>query len=212
MSELDIDRAISILESTVPRRGAQGPKAGYHVGHSVMTVLHLSDLKRLSRADLSELLGLSEGTVKTLIAYMQLSHVVVTSSVGTSLSGLGLELASALREVVASWREVKLFYLVTDTHSVAFRLSPRNLKPLNPLLLRDAVIKHGGTGSTLLTFSNCKFVIPFVSDDLASSSREDAEELKKLSPQEGDVIVVVSSRSVALAETSFAAALVELLR
>jgi hypothetical protein len=209
---LDVGRAISILESTVPKGRVPGPRAGYHIGHSVMAVLHLSELKRVSRWGLSRLLGVSEGTVKTLIAYMQLAHIVATSSAGTSLSGFGFEVASALREVVASWREVKLFYLVTDAHSVAFRLMPANLKPLNPLALRDLVVKYGGTGSTLLTFSDGKFSIPFVSDDLASSSREDVEELKKLSPGDGDVLVVVSSRSVASAETSFAAALVNLLR
>lgn len=196
----------------MPKGRAPGPKAGYHIGHSVMAILHLSYLKRISRGGLSNLLGLSEGTVKTLIAYMQLAHVVATSSAGTSLSGLGIEVASALREIVASWKEVKLFYLVTDAHSVAFRLIPANMKPLNPLTLRDLVVKYGGTGSTLLTFSKGKFSIPFVSEDLASSSKEDAEELNKLSPQEGDILVVVSSKSVALAETSFAAALVSFLR
>ena len=210
-NNLDIKEAILLMRSVVPSNKGPGPRVSFHIGHVVMTTLFISDQNRISRQTLAESLGASEGTVKTLIAYMQLTHIAMTSSSGTGLTGFGSEVALAFRGVVQMWKDVKVYYVATDLSAVAFKLRKQSISPLSVISLRDGVVKYGGTGATLAIFSNGKFTIPLVTEDLSSVSNDDVNELKKLNPKDQEIIVIVSARSAAIARTAFVASLTDIL-
>jgi len=79
------------------------------------------------------------------------------------------------------------------------------------LKVRDNVVRLGGTGAVLLSYREGRVEIPYVAEDLKSVSSSDYGEICKISPREGDSIIIVGGENRGLALRALGSVLLELL-
>lgn len=182
------------------------PKS-FHIGHVVLAMFELDREKPISREKLSSLLGLGGGAIRSLLTRLSLNHLISITYRGIRLRGIGIEVSKKLRETINGPFEVELEYLSVDTYNVAFIIKSVDKEKFKPLEVRDLVVRFGGTGATLCIYKEDKIEVPFVIDNLARQSLHDYYRIKKLGPNEGDLILIVSAPSLTSAKVSGAAAI-----
>jgi len=160
----------------------------YTPGHILLTILHIGE-GSVSRAKLQRLLGLGDGSVRSMVNYMKEHGLISTSKAGSRLTPRGMGLLKRLRLHVPDLRKTSLDYLSVGRVNYAAVL--RNVEPPGALKIRDMAVRLGGTGAVLLSWMEGSLRIPHVADDLRSVSVKDYEELSKIILKDGDFILVV---------------------
>jgi DNA-binding MarR family transcriptional regulator len=160
----------------------------YTPGHILVTILHAGD-GSVSRAKLQKLLGLGEGSVKSMVKCMKKHGLISTSASGSRLTGRGIGVFKRVRLHVPELRKTVLDYL--SVGRVNYTAVLRNMEPLDALKIRDMAVRLGGSGAVLLSLKEGCLKIPYVAEDLRSVSAKDYEELSKMSLKEKDSILIV---------------------
>lgn len=160
----------------------------YTPGHVLLTILHIGE-GTVSRAKLQRLLGLGEGSVKSMVKCMKKYGLISTSASGSRLTGRGIGVFKRVRLHVPELRKTGLDYL--SVGRVNYTAVLRGIEPLDALKTRDMAVRLGGSGAVLLTQKEGGFRIPYVAEDLRSISLKDYEELSKMSIKDNDLILIV---------------------
>jgi len=204
---MELKEALNILQNIL-KQDESRPKS-FHIGHLVLAIIELSQEAPISREKLSNLLGLGSGAIRSLLLRLVMNHLVSVTSRGIRLKGTGIEISNTIKRCIRGPFEVELEYLRVDSMNVVFVIRDECGKKINPLKIRDLVVRYGGSGSTLCYFSNNKIEIPYVTSNLTELSSHDYFKIKKVGLNEGDTILVVSAPSVVSAKVSGAAAIAE---
>ena len=167
----------------------------------------------VGRIKLSEILGLSGGTTRTLVWHLRKEELIEVSRSGMTLSKFGEKVFSHLKSRISREMEIPESPLTVGPFNMAVLV--RNVASLvkNGLEQRDAAIKVGASGATTLVFNRNKLTIPGVGVDLSQNIKTTRNTLiSKLKPRDGDVIIIGSANEKRSAELGAKAAAFELLK
>ncbi|MEM2869999.1 MAG: DUF4443 domain-containing protein [Thermoplasmata archaeon] len=162
----------------------------------------------MGRQRLSEVLGLGEGSVRTLLSFLRSRNLLVIDKVGVRLNERGIrELeATGLKTASVNARELSV-----GECDVAVRVRGAARRVKDGLRQRDAAVMAGADGATTLVFRGGRLLMP-PKTDIESSCPELAKEVRAaFELEEGDAIVIGSARSRRAAEDGAIAAAVDLI-
>jgi len=189
------------------RVGRVGAPRSFGLGHLLLALYYIDENARVSRERLGMQLGLGGGAVKSLISKLRESSLIRTSKGGNVLSDDGLKIVRGLRAVVPTISVISVRSLSTGKESVAAIIRGVDVKGLDPISMRDEVIRAGGTGATTLLFDGNSIRVPGVYDDLAAISGSDVEALTRLNLRRGDIVLIAGGNDRRAAGIACAAAI-----
>lgn len=175
--------------------------------HILKALWHIQQMEPLGRKELSEHLGIGEGSARKLLAYLEEQFWVSTSRQGISLSFSGKELLDGIGLMA---KEVHAGNITVGDVDFAIRLRALAKNVTNGIGQRDEAIKVGASGATTLLFrKKLEFTDGFGAD------RADARASRVLSKDfeltDGDVLIIGCSPEPHLAmDGAFAAAVLTL--
>ncbi|MGQ9690613.1 MAG: DUF4443 domain-containing protein [Thermoproteota archaeon] len=180
----------------------------FSLGH-VLLIIFYTGMGRISRSKVKGLLGLGEGSVKSLFKFMRSQGLLATSRGGSGLTPRGARLLDLLRKHIPDFRKADLGYLSVGKFNYAIVLRRLNIPAV--LKIRDEAVKLGGTGAVVMFFKEGVIKIPYGSDDLKTLSPEDYRELSQMSLVDNDCILVVGGETEAYAISALGSILFELI-
>lgn len=139
----------------------------------------------VGRKTISELLGLGEGSVRTLLRKLSKMNLIESSQRGHTLSEEGRELVERLSK---SFSEVHAVGRVEGYP--AYAIVVRNPPEFKSIELRDEAIRFFAKGAMILVVKNGEVVFPEDGRPLRETMPELAERLSVLRSEEGDMVVV----------------------
>ena len=145
--------------------------------------------RRTGRAALARLLGVGEGTARTVINSIAEKNLVSSSPAGHKLTFRGSALLASIRESAVSLQPVAASRLTFGLPSHAIQL--RGVAAVGPLRLRDEAVRCGAAGAVYFVFGrDGLFMPPFHS----KTHREYQRELRALAHhfhfEEGDSLLL----------------------
>jgi predicted transcriptional regulator len=146
----------------------------------------------VGRKTVSEVLELGEGSVRTLLKKLAGISVITSAQRGHSLNEKGQKL---LEEIMECFSEALSVGEVEGYPAYALVVrSPGEFKSIE---LRDEAIRFHAKGAMILVVKGGEAVFPEDGRPLRETMPELAERLKKLSLEEGDMVVVTWAESEA---------------
>lgn len=157
---------------------------------------------------LSKMLGLGEGTTRTIIRHLTLAKLVKPSKQGCMLTPKGLLLYERLRSKLSKTVVVNARQLSLDSASTAILVKKAAHKVKQGIEQRDAAVRSGATGACTILMKHGRLVMPQVSDDWKLDLDDPlANELMNVfQPQHEDVIIIASANDKSTADYAAIAA------
>jgi predicted transcriptional regulator len=175
--------------------------------HILKALWHIQQLEPLGRKELSEQLGIGEGSARTLISYLEEKGWAKTARQGISLSDGGHAL---LEKIGIMAKEVHAGKITVGEVDFAIRLRNCASRVSNGIDQRDEAIKVGASGATTLLFRK-KLVFTDGFDVAESDSRAARVLSQDFELAEGDVLIIGCSPEPGRAmDGAFAAAVLTL--
>jgi len=177
-----------------------GPAPAFTHVHVCRALLTIGDAGPIGRIELSRVLGLGEGAVRTIIKHVTNAGLVRTVKDGCILSPRGRLLYRRLREKLSKISPVDARGLSLDKFNAAILVKGMGRRLKRGIEQRDEAIKAGATGACTLVARRREFLMPMDrwrlrADDLL------AQEINRLfNPEDGDVITIVGATTRELAE------------
>ena len=139
----------------------------------------------VGRKTISELLGLGEGSVRTLLRKLSKMNLIESSQRGHTLSDKGRELVERLSRAFSEVHAVGK----VEGYS-AYAIVVRNPPEFKSIELRDEAVRFFAKGAMILVVKNGEVVFPEDGRPLRETMPELAERLSVLRSEEGDMVVV----------------------
>jgi len=174
--------------------------------HLLRTLLTLHE-KPTGRKKLVKLLGVGEGSVRTIIRKLTASRYISSSKKGHTLTEKGTEHVEEILAKISRPAETDLGGIVGGHQSLIIVYGAA-AKTGSPVVFRDAALKAGADGALILTH-NHTYRLPGV--DL-NNYPETLKKLKKIPAGDGDALVVVFAQTPQKAEDGALAAALEILK
>lgn len=200
---------------SVSKMPSPGPAPAFTAVHVSRAILYIGDQGPIGRIELSRKLGVGEGAVRTIIRHLTKAKLVVIAKEGCVLTQRGTVLYKSLRSKLSEIRMVNARQLALDKASAAVLVRGSGKLVNRGIEQRDAAIRVGATGACTLVYKNGKLVMPMSELENWILQPHDllyAELRKAFSPNNDDVITIVSAPNQELAEHSAMAAALTLLR
>lgn len=176
-------------------------------GAYVFKALQIINLYEPGRKQLSEKLGLGEGTTRTLIKRFLEENLIETSRQGMRLSLRGRNVLSSVSQLMAGLIFPKTSITVADYNFAVVVKNSYN-KVQYGVEQRDAAIMAGAKGASTLVMEDNVVVMPGVDSNIGADS---LDALKSLDLENGDVVIIGSAESLFNAEIGAYSAALELL-
>jgi hypothetical protein len=161
----------------------------------------LDDRKRISRSLLIKELDLGEGSIKTLVKHMKMSGLVENSNGGMWFTNKGKSAYAKLHDAIPNEADIGKCSITLGKFNHAVLVKNLAYGIRSGIEQRDEAIKSGAIGATTLIFRNGSLLMPSTREDLL---RKDLKLhsliIKKLQPEENDVIIIGSSDEKKTAE------------
>ena len=125
--------------------------------HVLKALWHLHDSRRLGRIELSQKLGIGEGSTRKLLTYLDSMDCTSASRQGIALSGYGAETIESLG-LLAS--KMDAGPLTVGKQDFCVKLSNLSDRISHGLEQRDEAIKVGAMGATTLVFFRDELRLP----------------------------------------------------
>lgn len=182
-------RALEELRSAVER--LPGPLPNFNLIHAVLMIILLEE-GSIGRKRLSSLMGIGEGSVRSLVRRLKEAGYLEISRNGCYLSSKGKRELRELREVLRGPISMELSRSFGGkVHAFLIKGVKVDGSKLNVLRLRDEAVRAGGEGAVILLYLGGKLLFPETMEPLERYKSRDAEALKKeLQPDEGDIVVI----------------------
>ncbi|RDJ31248.1 MAG: DUF4443 domain-containing protein [Crenarchaeota archaeon] len=193
---------IKTLQNVVSRKGSSKVLT-FSIPHVFKALQLLKKDQYVSRSSFCKFLHLGEGAVKTLILHLKEAGLVDSTKSGTYLTPKGDTFVSKiLAEIPAECTITKNKILKSNhNHVILLRNYAGAIK--TGMEQRDYAILYGASGVITLIYSNEKFVFPNEAKEFFTEESELKQELvKKLKPQENDVIIIATASDAFVAEVS----------
>ncbi|AHF80699.1 DUF4443 domain-containing protein [Thermococcus paralvinellae] len=137
------------------------------------------------RKQISEELDLGEGSVRTLLKKLSKMGLIESKQKGHYLNEKGLKVLSEITTLFSEPVEVEKV-----ENMPTYALLVKNPPQFKSIELRDEAIRYFARGAMILVCRNGEIVFPEDGRSLKETLPKLAEDLKKLNPEEGDLIVV----------------------
>ena len=163
----------------------------------------LSKNKFVSRSTFCKEVHLGEGAVKTLILHLKEAEMVKSNRSGTYMTEKGLKFIRQIQRIIPRECKVGKSTVVQGKFNHAVLLKKYSNSIHAGLEQRDFAILYGSTGCITILFKHGRFVFP--GNDIDCFEDDDQTRnllLKKLTPEEGDAIIISSSSDPFVAEIS----------
>ena len=196
----------------------RGPKAAYGEVDVLRALFAIGKSEtNLGRARLGQVTGLGQGEIRTLIARLKTSGLILVDAKGCSLTEKGKKEFSAASKSLpySSLVEARPLGLGKCAWSTIVRTSESRIR--SGIEQRDASIRVGAGGALTVIYSQDKFMIPGVekkadADCEALGPSEPWETIRKEGmPRNGDVVIVSWADAAMQAESGALAAALTLL-
>lgn len=183
------------LES-VASRYAPSRTLSFNTVHVFMAMQRMHDDGRSSRRTLCHDLSLGEGAVKTVVKHMKMHGLVSTSNGGMKMTSKGRGVFSDISVHIPAGLSLPRCSIALGRYNYGVILKQLAYVVRSGIEQRDAAIKMGATGATTLIFNDNKFVMPASShDSLRKEKKIRTILMQRLSPSDGDVIIIGSADS-----------------
>jgi len=192
-----------------PRKGA---KPSYGAIEAVRALLLIRRDGIVSRAQLSEELGIGEGAVRSLVRRLTLMGLVEVIRSGCRLTNSGQELVSAFSEHVTG--PVGLDLTDVWNHACSVGLSVREGARIvgRGLEERDEAVRHGAEAAMVLVYRSGRILMPEL-EDITSRYPHISERItSSIRPVENDCIIIAGASYCMRAESGALGAALSLLR
>jgi len=181
--------------------------------HLVKALATIGAEGSIGRLKLAKVLGLGEGTTRTLIKHLGKEELITTSKTGIALADEGRKLWSSLKSRISQEMEIPKSTLTVGSFNVAILVHNAGNVIKAGLEQRDAAIKVGALGATTLIFSHAKLTMPSAKEDVFKKIPAIRKQLVfELKPQENDVIIIGTANDKSTAELGAIAAALETLK
>lgn len=167
----------------------------------------------IGRAKISLILQLGEGATRTLIKRLQRKGVIESTKFGCILTDFGKEIFSDLNSRISEDLELIPSSYSVSRFNIAILVKGAAKVIGQGVEQRDAALKVGASGATTLVYTNGKLTMPGLKESFSKHSPKIHDILiTKLSPDEGDSIVIGSADDKKIAEFGAKAAALETLK
>ena len=201
-------RALKVLRE-ITGKIAPGRPPAYTPALALMGLEMIGAGLGVGRQQLSRNLRLGEGTIRTMVNRMKSLRLVEATRGGMSLTEYGREVLAEVNQMISS-SEIPETPLTIGSNNHAVLIRGASVKVSLGIEQRDAALIAGALGATTLTCEGGGLLIPGTSEELDSEISRLI--LARLSPGEGDAIIIGSSGDSYLAELGAKTAALDLLR
>lgn len=188
-------------------RPKYGPLYRFNDYHVYKVLSTLSDGRRLGRKQLSDRIGVGEGSMRTIIDYLRDENLVDVKQTGIKISKKGQEFIGRLPLQVYTLDTVDM---TLGQKSVAVQVRGMGHKIKSGIEQRDQAIIAGAEGATTVVVKGDRLMVEDF--DLDKERPDAAGAIRRLFDlADGDVIIIGTSANVQRAEEGALAAAFELL-
>ncbi len=185
-----------------------GPLHRFSDYHVFKTLSVLSDGRRKGRKQLSDKVGIGEGSMRTIVDYLRDQGLIDIKQTGIKITGKGLDL---LRKIPIKVEVLDAPEFAVGKHCVAVQVKGAASRINIGIEQRDSAIKAGAEGATTIIMRNGKLLVPpdFDIDEQRPSTASEIRRLFDL--EEGDLIILGTAERPQQAEEGALAAAFEIL-
>lgn len=187
--------AIQLLNK-LTERTAPGRIPGFNPAYTLKT-LHLIRDGPIGRKQLSDILKLGEGVVRTIVKRLIDEDLVSTSRRGMQLTSKGITLVTRIRENIYG-EDFPVTDLTVSPENYAVLIRNSSNAVSTGLDQRDTALLAGAKGATTLVCKHNRLIMP--GDGTRISKEIQSMIKKKLNPSEGDAVIIGSADNLLLAE------------
>ena len=193
-----------VVDTYTPTR-----QLSFNIVH-IFKALQLAKINgHISRDLLRKELSLGDGSVKTLIKHLKMTHMIKTSNAGTILTEKGEKIISNILSCIPSETDIQKSSITIGKFNYVVLVKDMADAIKSGIEQRDIAIKAGAIGATTLIFQNGIFLIPGTNFNALSKEPQIQKKLiESLHPENNDVIIIGSdnkSRKIAELATKYAA-------
>jgi Domain of unknown function (DUF4443) len=189
------------LLSKVAERYAPSRLLSFDAVHVFKTMQLMENKKRISRSLLMQELSLGEGSVKTLVKHMKMSGLIENSNAGMWPTNKGRTVHAKLHHAIPKETDIFKCSIALGKFNYAVLVKDIAYNIKSGIEQRDAAIKLGAVGATTLIFKNGRLLMPDTREDLLRNNPKiHSLIIKKLEPEDNDVIIIGSSENKKTAE------------
>ena len=172
-----------------------GPVPKFNDYHIWKAFECLDEENPVGRKKLSQMLGIGEGSTRTILAMMQDQNMIIIGKSGIFLTDKGTEFKKSVHMDIA---DVSISDLTIGDRDCAVRVPKmaRNVK--YGCEERDAAIKSGATGATTLVYTNGKLIFP--GSDYPVDPEVEAKIRSVFNLRNDDVVIIGTGPSKETAE------------
>lgn len=205
-------KLLEVLDKTA-RKAAPGRAPYFMVVHLAKSLMIVESQSPIGRMKLARMLGLGEGSARTLIRHLEHAGLIQVTKAGIAMTNAGTKLYSDLKRRLSEATEIPKSTLTVGPFNTAILVKNSVDAIRGGVEQRDAAIKVGAMGATTLIFNRGRLNMPLVNEDVFSNiPAVRAALISKLKPQENDIIVIGSASDKLTAEFGAIAAALETLK
>jgi len=170
---------------------APGPSPSFTELHLEKTIEIVGLEGTIGRKKLSKKLRLGEGIIRTLVKRLEGAHLISTSKAGCKLTKQGEAIYDELRLKLVRVSPIISSPIAIGTYNVGILVRDVANKVARGVEQRDAAIKAGAEGATILLYRNGRLVMPPISKDAMKDYPNIAKQIMELfQPEENDAIII----------------------
>lgn len=169
-----------------------GPQEYFNHIHVALLIYFLGEDAPKSRFELSQSLGLGEGSVRTILKRLKANSIINITKKGVYLSEKGLVFYKEFKKIFPLIIEDNIHSLAPGKYNVIALVKKMKSKVFQGIEQRDHAIKYGATGAITLVYEEGSFKFP--------NTKENVEQfypskfwsrIKSLGkPEDDDVLII----------------------
>jgi Domain of unknown function (DUF4443) len=203
---------VSELLNLIDRRG-QGPSPGFGREHAFLALMNLGGAETMGRQKLAAASGVGEGSVRTILRRFKEAGVVDMDPAGIALTPAGKSLRNSVLEVLTPPLALGATSLTVGRSQAAILVKSAGRAISSGIAQRDASIKAGADGTTSYAFTGNRFAVHGGSADCEKDYPSAAWQTlrQRLTPRNGDAVIVCGAKNETLAKVGAVAAALTLI-
>ncbi len=142
-----------------------GPRESFDHVHIGLLIYWLGENSPKSRSEISDFLGLGEGSTRTMLRRLKEKDMICITKDGVRLSDNGFLFFSKLRNTFPAIEEGSFGTLSLGKYSVIVRVNKGKEKVSRGIEQRDESIRYGAKGTITLVYENSHFMFPGVEEE-----------------------------------------------
>lgn len=176
----------------------KGPQRKFGPFHYYKALKEIWASGRTGRARISSLLGIGEGSARTLLGELESASLISRSNAGMVLTARGTAFMESFPVKLASIRRTTLS---TGPYSAIAVAKGRSGRVTNGIAQRDAAVKNGGDGAITIIVRKGRLILP--PDHIAvEDAAIKAAAFSDLKAADGDAVIIASGPTAILSETA----------